>query len=173
MDKEMVNIAGMMAVAARTAPKAKGDDFIEIRVISGNDIKTLADDMVNYGAQSGRPNFDRDGENVRLSSAVLLLSLNNSIYLGLNCGACGYETCAEMESNLIEGPEFKGPICSWRMVDLGIALGSAAKTASILNADNRIMYRIGVSALRLELIKGEVAIGIPISATGKSIYFDR
>ncbi len=173
MEKEMINIAGMMAVAARTAPKAKGDDFIEINVISGKDLNLLADDMIKYGVESGRPNFDRDGENVRQSDAVLILSLNDSAYLGLNCGACGFDTCAEMDSNLREGPEFKGPICSWRMVDMGIALGSAAKTASLFNADNRIMYRIGVSALRLKMIIGEVAIGIPISATGKSIYFDR
>ena len=58
-------------------------------------------------------------------------------------------------------------------MDLGIALGSAAKTASILNADNRIMYRVGVAARKLGLIEGEVVAGIPISATGKSIYFDR
>lgn len=173
MEKEMINIAGMMAVAARTAPKAKGDDFIEINVISGKDLNLLADDMIKYGEESGRPNFDRDGENVRQSDAVLILSLNDSAYLGLNCGACGFDTCAELDSSLREGPEFKGPICSWRMVDLGIALGSAAKTASLFNADNRIMYRIGVSALRLKMIKGEIAIGIPISATGKSIYFDR
>ncbi|MGM0652445.1 MAG: DUF2148 domain-containing protein, partial [Bacillota bacterium] len=43
----------------------------------------------------------------------------------------------------------------------------------LFNTDNRIMYRIGVGALRLKMIAGEVAIGIPISATGKNIYFDR
>lgn len=58
-------------------------------------------------------------------------------------------------------------------MDLGIAMGSAVKTASILNVDNRIMYRIGVAAKRLNLIDGEIVVGIPISASGKSIYFDR
>ncbi len=173
MDKQMQEIAGMMAVAARTAPKSKGEDFVEIRVLSGDKVAALADAMVKYGKESKKPNFDRDGENVRDSGAVLLLSLKKPAALGLNCGACGYDTCVELEDELTQGPEFEGPLCAWRLVDLGIALGSAVKTASLFNADNRIMYRIGVAALRAGLIDGEVAIGVPISATGKSIYFDR
>ncbi|MDI3312576.1 MAG: DUF2148 domain-containing protein, partial [Thermoanaerobacterium sp.] len=69
--------------------------------------------------------------------------------------------------------EFDGPMCAWRLIDLGIAIGSAVKTASMLNVDNRIMYRIGISAKRLNLIDGEIVVGIPLSATGKNIYFDR
>jgi len=58
-------------------------------------------------------------------------------------------------------------------MDLGIAVGSAVKTASMLNVDNRVMYSVGVAALRLGMVKGNLALGIPLSATGKSIYFDR
>jgi uncharacterized ferredoxin-like protein len=59
-------------------------------------------------------------------------------------------------------------------LDLGIALCSAAKTASILNVDNRIMYRAGTAALKLELLpEATVIMGIPISVKGKSIFFDR
>jgi uncharacterized ferredoxin-like protein len=173
MEEYLKTVAGMMAVAARTAPKAKGEDFIEIKILSGAELGKLADVMLQYGLESGKLNFDRDGENVRASDAVLLLSLKEPLYLGLNCGACGFDTCVELEEALKKGPEFSGPLCAWRLVDLGIALGSAVKTASLFNADNRIMYRIGVAALRAEMIEGEVAIGIPLSATGKSIYFDR
>jgi uncharacterized ferredoxin-like protein len=59
-------------------------------------------------------------------------------------------------------------------LDLGIALGSAVKIASLLNVDNRIMYRIGAAAMKLKMLKdATVIIGIPISASGKNIYFDR
>ncbi len=173
MEEYLKTIAGMMAVAARTAPKAKGEDFIEIKIIGGDDLAMLADEMFKYGEEFNRPNFDRDANNVRASDAVLLLSLKEPLSLGLNCGACGFATCSELEEAILEGAEFSGPLCAWRLVDLGIALGSAVKTASLFNADNRIMYRIGVAALRIKMIEGEVAIGIPISATGKSIYFDR
>ena len=173
MEEQMKQIAGMMAVAARTAPKGKGDDFIEIKILEKKEMPRLADAMVKYGEETGKANFDRDGENVRHSDAVVLISLKDPVHLGLNCGACGFDTCAEMEDSLRQGPEFQGPLCSWRMIDLGIALGSAVKTASLFNADNRIMYRIGVVALREKMITGEVAVGVPLSATGKSIYFDR
>jgi uncharacterized ferredoxin-like protein len=56
---------------------------------------------------------------------------------------------------------------------MGIALGSAVKTASILNADNRDMYRAGVVARRMGLNEADFVLGIPLSATGESIYFDR
>jgi len=53
------------------------------------------------------------------------------------------------------------------------ALGSAVKTASILNIDNRIMFSIGVAAIKLGLIDSDIAFGIPLSISGKNIYFDR
>ena len=61
------------------------------------------------------------------------------------------------------------------MADLGIAIGSAVKTAQIHNVDNRIMYSGGAAALDLGLFGKEctVAYAIPLSATGKNIFFDR
>lgn len=173
MDKIMEAVAGFMALSARTAPKAIGRDYLEIKILTGEDIETLATEMIRYGAESGRPNYDRDGENVRRSEAVLLLSLLDSQNLGANCGACGFSSCIKAEESRKEGPEFSGPSCAWRLLDLGIALGSAVKTASLFNADNRVMYRIGVVARRIKLIDGEIVIGVALSATGKSIYFDR
>ncbi len=173
MERQLQEIAGLMAVAARTAPKSKGEDFIEIKVLSKEKTAALSEAMLKYGEDSQKPNFDRDGKNVAHSDAVLLLALKNAAPLGLDCGACGYDTCIELEDKLTKGPEFSGPLCAWRLTDLGIALGSAVKTASLFNADNRIMYRIGVVALKSGIIDGEMAVGVPISATGKNIYFDR
>jgi len=56
---------------------------------------------------------------------------------------------------------------------MGIALGSAVKIAGLMNVDNRIMYRIGVVAREMKLVDADFVMGIPLSATGKSIYFDR
>ncbi|WP_366922901.1 DUF2148 domain-containing protein [Metallumcola ferriviriculae] len=173
MKEIMETVAGLMALSARTAPKAGGKDFLEVRVLKGREINKLAADMEKYGKETGRGNFDRDSANVKESDSVLLVSLNDAKVTGLNCGACGVENCSDLNSGSFVGPEFDGPWCAWRLIDLGIALGSAVKTASTHNADNRIMYRIGVSAKRLGLIAGEVVVGVPISASGKSIYFDR
>jgi len=165
-------VARMMALSARTAPKAAGKDYIELKVIQGEDLSKMAEAMVQYGVKTGKKNFDRDGNNVRDSAAVLLVALKDAVPVAMDCGACGFAKCAELPKAK-EGPEFAGPWCAWRMMDLGIALGSAVKTASILNADNRIMYRVGVIARQLNMIEGQVVVGIPIAGTGKSIYFDR
>jgi uncharacterized ferredoxin-like protein len=45
-----------------------------------------------------------------------------------------------------------------RITDLGMALGLAAKTAQIDNADNRIMYSGSVAAIDLWLLRKERAI---------------
>ena len=169
---ELRIVADLMAIAARTAPKSAGQDFVVIRVIEGDDVKALAERMFAYGERTGKKNFDRDGQNVADSSAVVLIGLKDARFVGLNCAACGAESCAELRINSVDG-EFRGPQCALRLLDLGIALGSAVKTASLLNVDNRIIYRVGVLAREMGLIDADIAMGIPLSATGKSIYFDR
>ncbi len=172
MENSVVRAVELMGISAKTAPKANGKDFIGIKVVSGKDLDILADAMVGYGEKSGKKNFDRDGENVRNSTAVLLLSLDDTFKAaGLNCGACGKEHCNELEPK--EMAEFAGPLCAWRLLDLGIAIGSAVKTASMFNLDNRVMYRIGAAAKKSGMMMGKIVVGIAISASGKNIYFDR
>lgn len=173
MQEVLTAVAGLMALAARTAPKAKGNDYLKLKVLKGEEVQKLADGMVQYAQESNKKPFARDGENVRRSEVVLLLSLNQSQPAGLNCGACGFARCSEFKGETMENAEFSGPACAWRVMDLGIALGSAAKTASLHNADNRMMYTIGTVARALNMIEGNLVVGIPLSATGKSIYFDR
>jgi uncharacterized ferredoxin-like protein len=166
--------AEMMAVAAITAPKAKGENYVAVKILQGDEVQQLAAAMQAYGEKSGKTRmFTRDGKNVSGSDAVVLIGLIDSATAGLDCGACGYETCAELLSAIKTNGEFSGPICAYRVLDLGIALGSAVKTASLYNLDNRIMYSVGVAARDMKLVDWEFAIGIPLSVSGKSIYFDR
>ena len=119
--------------------------------------------------------FRRDAKNVRDSEAVILVGLRQNRSVGLNCGACGFKKCADFDKTEKKlGKDFEGPQCVFKCLDLGIALGSAAKIASLLNVDNRIMYRIGTAAMKLKMLQdATIIIGIPISASGKNIYFDR
>ncbi len=166
-------IAELMAVSAKTAPKSAGKDFVYIKIIEGEDIKKMAEAMYKYGEESGKKNFDRDGKNVQDSACIVLIGIKDAKHLNLNCGACGFETCADRDNYKQVDVEFIGPQCAFRLLDLGIALGSAVKTASIHNVDNRIIYRIGVAARKINLVDWDIVMGIPLSATGKSIYFDR
>ncbi len=164
--------ADLMVLAARTAPKSRGEDFVLIKRLTDGEIKKLAGGMEKFGERTGKKNFDRDARNVRNSPVILLIGIKDAKPLGLNCGACGYDSCSELMKKR-SGPEFSGPHCAFRLLDLGIALGSAVKTASILNVDNRIMYRIGTVARDIGLVDWDYIMGIPMSATGKNIYFDR
>ncbi len=171
MQEIMRVVAELMAVAARTAPKAAGKDFVTTKIFTGDELSKIADAMLEFGKETGKGNFDRDGKNVRNSDAMLMIGLKDPAVVGLNCGACGFNKCSELKER--EGTEFAGPICAWRSIDLGIAVGSAVKTASIHNVDNRIMYRAGTVVRKMGLMEDQLLVGIPISATGKSIYFDR
>jgi len=92
----------------------------------------------------------------------------------LNCGACGYDSCADfIKAEKKKGEDFTGPLCVFESLDLGIALGSATKLAASLNVDNRIMYTIGAAAKELKLLDADIIMGIPMSVSGKNIYFDR
>ncbi|MBS7288357.1 MAG: hypothetical protein KIH01_06330 [Candidatus Freyarchaeota archaeon] len=164
----VLGLVYQMAVSAKTAPKARGADSVRIAVVTGDDKQRLADAMHAIGEATGDKHWHRDATNVEQADAVLLLGASRRDHLGANCGACGYPTC----NDRVRAGD-KAPLCAFKLVDLGVAAGSAAKTASILNLDNRIMFRAGAVARQLNLIDADYILAIPVSATEKSIFFDR
>lgn len=177
--KDVANmVINLMAASARTAPKAGGKDFLEITVITDVDkLGKIADAMKKYAPESTNEAFWlRDASNIENSDALLLIGLTKPVTAGYDCGGCGYPSCADFAKNRkMQEKEmgYTGPHCIMRMMDIGVALSSAAKTAGILNIDNRVQQRVGAAARALGYIKSEVVMGIPVSITGKSIYFDR
>ncbi|OGB87494.1 ferredoxin [candidate division WOR-1 bacterium RIFCSPLOWO2_02_FULL_46_20] len=160
-------VAELMRVAARTAPKARGIDLLEIKVIKGETIKKLSKKMLQIGKAANNNTFLRDGENILKAEAIVLLG-TVSRYLGLRlCGYCGYANCAEAEKAKL--------MCALNTGDLGIAIGSAVSVAMDHRIDNRVMYSVGKTALEMGLLGKEVvaAYGVPLSATGKNPFFDR
>ncbi len=173
-------VAAMMAASVRTAPKTRGVDSLKTLVLDGEDIKALADAMEAKSREEPAhlaPVFARDAGNVRNSNAVLLIGVTGEPKkpeIPLDCGSCGYQTCERLiKAGRRPGKDFNGPICIFQAIDLGIALGSAVKMASEFNIDNRMMYTMGATAQKLGLMNADIVIGIPLSVTGKSIYFDR
>lgn len=166
-------VAQLMAIAAITAPKTAGQDYVRTRILSGDVLQQIGEAMVAFGEKTHKVNFDRDGANVQRSDAILLIGLEEPENVGLDCGACGFEDCAAFLEHAPIDVEFKGPICAYRLLDMGIAIGSAVKTASIMNVDNRVMYRLGVVARDMGLVDWDFVMGIPLSVSAKSIYYDR
>lgn len=174
----VMTVADLMALAARTAPKGKGEDTLEIRVLDKKATKGLATRLEKLGAEMNIGFFIRDAKNIALSDACVVIASRGDTIAGINCGGCGFASCAAFEKAR-KGKKtttpYDGPNCVIRMADLGIAVGSAVKTAQVHNADNRIMYSGGVAARDLGIVPKDctVAYAIPLSATGKSIFFDR
>lgn len=160
------NVAELMCASARTAPKAKGQDNLEIIILNKKEIQKVRSEMKKIGKIKNIGGMKRDAENILNTSHIVVVGTRKKT-IGLNCGFCGYSTCCELEKQ-------KG-ICSYNALDLGIALGSAVSQATKFHIDNRLMYSIGKAAIECGMFKTKVtmAIGIPLSATGKNPFFDR
>lgn len=164
----LLDVAKKMAIAARTAPKTRGIDNIHILIITDNDIQKLAEHMKIIAERDSVQFFERDASNLEFASAVLLFGTSYKSIGLKNCGWCGFKTCAEKDKH----PDIP---CVYNVHDLGIAIGSAVSIAADNRIDNRIMFSIGKAALELNFFPKEIkmALGIPLSATGKNPFFDR
>ena len=171
----VLEAAKFMLAAARTAPKTAGVDDVVTVIVYGAEKDAVAGKMEEIAEERKIEGFKRDAKNVRDSFAVVLIGVRGDRSVGLDCGACGYGGCREFdEAARRAGRDFVGPSCVFKALDLGIALGSAAKTAGMLDVGNRIMYRVGTAAVRLGLLpEASVVMGIPVSVRGKNIHFDR
>lgn len=166
-DAELIAVAHRMMNAARTAPKGCGIDNLEIVVATGADIAVISDKLFELSGTMGKAFFERDGQNLRRAGAVVLIGTRLAT-LGLNCGLCGFPTCAAKDGHAIGAP------CAFNMHDMGIAIGSACSVAADARIDNRVMYSVGVAVQALGWMPDCHAIfAIPLSADGKNPFFDR
>ncbi|MHB1315075.1 MAG: ferredoxin domain-containing protein [Christensenellales bacterium] len=159
--------AQKMCAAARTAPKACGKDTIHTCIMTGETLHQIADEMERLGKEHEVLFFSRDAQNLRNSTALVVIGCEIVPRMLTYCQYCHFENCKECKKN--DG------ICVYAPMDLGIALGSAVGVAADERIDNRIFYTAGKAVLSLGLLPPEVriAMGIPLSAWGKSIYHDQ
>ena len=177
----IVTAAKLIMAAVTTAPKTRGLSTIQSALIQGEEKERLAKAMEDHGPQKAFNGdiFKRDAQNVRNSAAVLLIGVKGTMpkrpEKPLNCGGCGSTTCAEFirAKKGKTGEDFIGPLCSFQVIDLGIALGVAAKVAAELNIDNRLMYTVGAGAMELKVLEADMIVGLPLSVAPKNIFFDR
>ena len=159
-------VAQQMATAARTAPKAKGIDVLEILTVNGDNIVSLSEKMKKIASVKGLDFFLRDAENILQAEAILIIGARNQ-NMNLNCGYCGFPTCAEKDKHT-------SVTCAMNITDAGIAVGSATATAADCRVDSRVMFSVGLAAKELGwLTDCNVVYGIPISASSKNPFFDR
>lgn len=153
----VIEVAKLMVVAAKTAPKARGRDNIVVRILDKREeLEALAKKMEELAKVFNDDRWVRDADNVRRSVAVVLFGCKI-----VDMGVKKPHHWVLDASTVLS------------LVNLGIALGSAVKTASMFNVDNRIMFTAGVAAQELGLVDADYVLGVPLSAYAKNIYFDR
>ncbi|MGH8985899.1 MAG: DUF2148 domain-containing protein [Acidimicrobiia bacterium] len=181
------SVAKLMAAAAITAPKSGGQlflagkpTFMETVIVDDPDTRgELAAWMRARGKERRETIWFRDADVAETVDAVLFVGIADWYPPNYDCGACGYATCAEFLHataqlrDQSEDLEFAGPTCNLRDIDLGIAVGSAARTASLHAIDCRCQTRIAVAARKLDIIRADLAVGLSLSMTHKAIGFDR
>jgi len=161
-------VAQEMCAAMRTAPKTQGRDFLDCCVVTGDELAALARTMEELGRAHDAAFLLRDADNLRRSVAAVLVGVRNVTH-GMNqlCQYCGFEDCAACAK--------AGGECVYGPIDLGIAIGSAVSIAAAHGIDNRVMFSVGRAAMKLGCLGGDYGcmLGIPLSVSGKSPYFDR
>ena len=162
--EQIILVAKQMMTAARTAPKGKGIDVIEAALITDEDIHTLSNNMIAMVEEHGMKFFLRDAENILQAECVVLIGTREQPQ-GLNCGHCGFSTCAQRST---------GVPCALNTIDVGIAIGSACALAADMRVDTRVMFSAGLAAQQLGWLKDcHSVLAIPVSASSKNPFFDR
>ncbi|WP_163327960.1 ferredoxin domain-containing protein [Desulfurobacterium thermolithotrophum] len=160
-------VAELMCCSAITAPKGKGVNLIYTKIFEKEEKDKVADLMEKIGKEKNIPFFIRDAKNVRESLLVVFIGTEVKPRKVPFCGFCGFENCEKSAK--------AGAYCAYAVGDLGIAVGSAVKVASMHNVDNRVLFSFGKTAIIGEFIPSTVKLGygIPLNVSGKNIYFDR
>ena len=161
----VLQAAREIMAAARTAPKGKGVDVIELMTIEGEDIVSLSEEMRRVSEENGFQFFLRDADNIVQAEAVVLIG-TRELCQGLNCLRCGFAHCDDRPA---------GVPCAINTIDVGIAVGSACAKAADLRIDTRVMHSAGIAAMRPgQPCHGlQNVLAIPLSCSSKNPFFDR
>ena len=150
-----------------TAPKARGMDDVRIVYVDGDDKAALSAYLRRHGEEKRKPGLVRNAANVDKAVAVVVLGAR-PMFMDLDCEMCGAPSCDEARAGNLN--------CVYPVADLGIAVGSGVGMAAEQGLDNRVMYSIGLAALRTGLFGDpsiRCALGIPFSVSSKNVFFDR
>lgn len=168
-EQAIMQTAARMCAAARTAPKAHGKDTLITFVLTGEEKEQLALRMEEIGKREMGEKMDtwygRDAANVRAAQAVVLIGAEKKQRGVPHCGFCSFHDC--------HGCKRSGGNCGFAYVDLGIGVSCAVSAAALDKVDCRVMYSVGKAAAEMNLATDCLWLGVPLSISGKNIFYDR
>ena len=147
--RAVLDTVAKVCAAARTAPKTRGMDGLVTCVLTGDEKTQLAAHMRKLADELKYAFFSRDADNLDAADAVVLFGMEE-VRRGLDAGCqyCHFKSCA---------------------------IGSAVSAAADARVDSRVMFSVGRAAKSLGLLgeKATLVLGLPLSVSGKSPFFDR
>ena len=160
--RAVLDTVAKVCAAARTAPKTRGMDGLVTCVLTGDEKTQLAAHMRKLADELKYAFFSRDADNLDAADAVVLFGMEE-VRRGLDAGCqyCHFKSCADCAK--------QDGLCAWD------AVGSAVSAAADARVDSRVMFSVGRAAKSLGLLgeKATLVLGLPLSVSGKSPFFDR
>jgi uncharacterized ferredoxin-like protein len=186
-NQQAVIMAGrLMLAAATTAPQHGGAGVMEGCLVYGDDeIEDIACKLEELSSVKKQwdEGFRREANMVRESQAVLFLGCYRSYDpFGGACGRClgnqgdpkeGTKCVKFRETPKLKDAPFPGPVCSYRISDLGYCVGSALWIAGRLFIDTKPRFPVGLAGMKLGYLpRSKFIVGLPLSITPKSPFDD-
>lgn len=167
----------LMALAAHNSFRFGSKNTVKIISVGAEEMQEIAEycyslaDMSPLGARDGRFLMDL----IKEPCGLLVVGDKRTSVGNYNCGACGYRTCAEMNSaEVMESLTAIGPSCQFRNLNVNIACNAAAATAWRLGLHCRIFGTFAFAAFALQIIEDvDLAMSVSVSAAKVNPYFDR
>lgn len=160
----------VLAVAKRRSELEYRDAVLKLETLGDDAVAeqgAVARRVALHGAGAEHRDVVVDGHaRLRLGHRADVLIGAEQSYRGVHhCGYCGFGNCSNCKN--------AGGNCTFAYIDLGIAVSSAAMAAAMDTVDTRIMFSVGKAAAEMGYAENVLWLGIPISISGKSIFFDR
>jgi uncharacterized ferredoxin-like protein len=187
MNQNAVIMAGrLMLAAATTAPQHGGVGVMDGCLVYGEEeIEDIAFRLeeLSFTKKQWDESFRREANMVRESQAVLFLGCFRSYDpFGTACGRCLGDQgepkdgtkCTKFRNTpkLADAP-IPGPVCTYRISDLGYCVGSALWIAARLFIDTRPKFPVGLAGMKLGYLpRCKFIVGLPLSITSKSPFDD-
>ena len=179
----VLQAAKLATAAAYRAPQLTARLSLKTEIVTGEDLRPIIEFYGEIAPISPVMSFDYEtikhfvdrGDGI----AVLLLGADLTVSeLGWDCGACGFESCAEFnrytKENKSPGLLWSGPSCAWKVMDFAAACDFACAALHQYRIDSRAMGTCGAAAAATGFLPGSSAIiGIPMGPPGELIYYSR
>lgn len=182
VNENLLAIAKVGASAALRAP-VTAKTKIRTEIVTGEDMLPLIEISGIVGEVStfvyGDHAVAKKAYDAGTPIVELLIGVDASVSdLAWNCGACGFDTCAEFnrysKENKSPGAFMVGPSCNWKILDHGMAVSYAAAAMSAMGTENRLQADYGGFSLLLGHLEGcTMCVGISLGPYGESVWFNR